>query len=606
MTASFRRLPPAGLLWAALAVWLVVSSPAGAQGADGTDAPAREAAGKWADDLFRDIRTRQSIHGFAAGRKLALQPLDPLATGLSDSHRWQVYDWMVSALQKADRDYAVVDRARVKEVYRAMEQDGSDSDVVMARYREVLRKQEARINVTCESKSFGGGRIVLDCLATDIETGTNLGSAPARFREDWLPLASLRYALNAVAGEVAAKLGGLEAGRIGAPRIVVDGLPGRKLSDYVARTLNAKILGRVGKYPGWRGVDAGSEGPVYRLEGEFHLMDEKRLEFTATLLRGDTVVPGFGIDEVVALASVPARLLEGTPGPGPGRDGGGGMEVGTSAGEAAAPAELPEIEELDEVRWALKRANLRSGPSAGHDKVGRLDVGAEAAVTGKVAGAPWLRIAVEGGGTAWVHESLLGTGKPESAAPDPKTPAGRSPELTPVNKVMVAKRRTALRRSPDLMAELAGRVESGQKVDVLARMEGWYQIGDDSGLAYASGDSLRDLRCRTVDRMEKVRRVEWDKKLRAIEKSYISRSRCVDRAKREFNEVVSRRRNDCKKQGGVLEKVPKIDQALDIRAYDDVWWCRINFPGRGDSWEAVRSECAVYEDVKTGVDKVCE
>ena len=35
----------------------------------------------------------------------------------------------------------------------------------MDRYREVLRKQEARINVTCRSNAFGGGRIVPDCSA---------------------------------------------------------------------------------------------------------------------------------------------------------------------------------------------------------------------------------------------------------------------------------------------------------------------------------------------------------------------------------------------------------------------------------------------------------
>lgn len=78
----------------------------------------REAAARWAADLF--LKIRLSPRGAAAGGKLALQPPDPLATGLSDRHRWQAYDWMVSALQEADREYAVVDQARAGNVYRAM------------------------------------------------------------------------------------------------------------------------------------------------------------------------------------------------------------------------------------------------------------------------------------------------------------------------------------------------------------------------------------------------------------------------------------------------------------------------------------------------------
>ena len=67
-------------------------------------------------------------------------------------------------------------------------------------------------------------------------------------------------------------------------------------------------------------------------------------------------------------------------------------------------------------------------------------------------------------------------------------------------------RRTALRRHPDLMAGLAGYVESGEKIDVLARAKGWYQVGMELEIAYASADSLRELRCRMVDRMKKARR----------------------------------------------------------------------------------------------------
>ena len=86
----------------------------------------------------------------------------------------------------------------------------------------------------------------------------------------------------------------------------------------------------------------------------------------------------------------------------------------TSAEETATDgtAGRVEVEELDEVRWALKRSNVRSGPGTSHGKVGRLDVGTEVTVTGQVAGRPWLRIALEGGGSAWVYAKLLGEEAP--------------------------------------------------------------------------------------------------------------------------------------------------------------------------------------------------
>ena len=71
-----------------------------------------------------------------------------------------------------------------------------------------------------------------------------------------------------------------------------------------------------------------------------------------------------------------------------------------------------EVEELDEVRWALKRSNVRSGPGTSYERVGRLDIGAEVTVTGQVAGRPWLRIALEGGESAWIYAKLLGEEAP--------------------------------------------------------------------------------------------------------------------------------------------------------------------------------------------------
>ena len=131
-----------------------------------------------------------------------------------------------------------------------------------------------------------------------------------------MPLASLDYALNVVAGKVVAKLGGLEAGRMGEVRIVEESAGGEmRLLKYVARTLVTEISGRMGRHPKWQGIDAGPEGPVYRLEGDLLQLDERKLEFHVLLFRGDTRVDG--IREVIALATVPSRLLERAPVPGP-------------------------------------------------------------------------------------------------------------------------------------------------------------------------------------------------------------------------------------------------------------------------------------------------
>ena len=84
--------------------------------------------------------------------------------------------------------------------------------------------------------------------------------------------------------------------------------------------------------------------------------------------------------------------------------GGGTVTAGSAGGF--------EVEELDEVRWALKRSNVRSGPGTSYGRVGRLDIGAEVTVTGQVAGRPWLRIALEGGESAWIYAKLLGEEAP--------------------------------------------------------------------------------------------------------------------------------------------------------------------------------------------------
>ena len=79
-----------------------------------------------------------------------------------------------------------------------------------------------------------------------------------------------------------------------------------------------------------------------------------------------------------------------------------------------------DIEELDGVRWAKQRANLRSGPSTEHPVAGSLDAGEEVAVKGQVRGGDWLLVATAQGSEAFVFARLLDD-QPPSVRPSPST-----------------------------------------------------------------------------------------------------------------------------------------------------------------------------------------
>ena len=73
---------------------------------------------------------------------------------------------------------------------------------------------------------------------------------------------------------------------------------------------------------------------------------------------------------------------------------------------AALPPPAIEVDDLDATFVALKTANLRAAPSAEAARVGRLAKGVALAVTGKVRGRNWYRVA-HAGGTAYIHAAAL-------------------------------------------------------------------------------------------------------------------------------------------------------------------------------------------------------
>ena len=76
-----------------------------------------------------------------------------------------------------------------------------------------------------------------------------------------------------------------------------------------------------------------------------------------------------------------------------------------------------EVTALEDTLYTLKNANVRSGPGADYEKVARLEAGTEVEVTGQVEGSDWLRIALAGGGTAFIYAPLLGDRVPSPAQP---------------------------------------------------------------------------------------------------------------------------------------------------------------------------------------------
>lgn len=81
-----------------------------------------------------------------------------------------------------------------------------------------------------------------------------------------------------------------------------------------------------------------------------------------------------------------------------------------------------DIAEMNGVRWAKQRANLRSGPSTEHPAAGSLMAGEEVTVKGRVRDADWLLVATSEGGEAFVYAPLLDDRPPSASVPPTQVP----------------------------------------------------------------------------------------------------------------------------------------------------------------------------------------
>lgn len=91
---------------------------------------------------------------------------------------------------------------------------------------------------------------------------------------------------------------------------------------------------------------------------------------------------------------------------------------------ASTPPPSPKILEMEAEYRVIKDANLRRGPSASSDIVGRLSRGSRVRITGQVVDRNWYRIATAKGVSGFIYGELIqkpsSSPAPKRAAPEPK------------------------------------------------------------------------------------------------------------------------------------------------------------------------------------------
>ncbi|MGE0255645.1 MAG: SUMF1/EgtB/PvdO family nonheme iron enzyme [Alphaproteobacteria bacterium] len=99
-------------------------------------------------------------------------------------------------------------------------------------------------------------------------------------------------------------------------------------------------------------------------------------------------------------------------------------ELGQGQGSPQRPATTPDrtgivVAELDTMMRTTGRTNVRSGPGTEYDRVAQLEGNEPINVTGQVRDREWYRVALAGGGTGYVHGSLLEQMRQAPPAPTP-------------------------------------------------------------------------------------------------------------------------------------------------------------------------------------------
>ena len=101
---------------------------------------------------------------------------------LTARQRRQIYEWLLRAFGDSALDhYSLVDPARLRDISRALEETGAAD--WEKRYKEVLKRASARINISCTGSS-GAMAIKLELLGVGFEGGS-VPWAARRCRSGW-------------------------------------------------------------------------------------------------------------------------------------------------------------------------------------------------------------------------------------------------------------------------------------------------------------------------------------------------------------------------------------------------------------------------------------
>ena len=197
---------------------------------------------------------------------------------------------------------------------------------------------------------------------------------------------------------------------------------------------------------------------------------------------------------------------------------------------------------------------------------------------------------------------------------NPGSTKGAVLKMTPVDKIMVTKRKTALRRRLDPTDEIVDFIKSGEQVHVVAQTKGWYQIVMGVEKGYVNADTLRDLECRM--------KPEWKENVimtrvvtgRALIKDYYNKDACLPKAQEDFDRAWNKFQKDCGEMDGDLvtnmDSVSKAELSFVKRYYHDdySWRCSINDEHdlkEESGWKKpVLAEC--FEKVKEREREICE
>ena len=146
-----------------------------------------------------------------------------------------------------------------------------------------------------------------------------------------------------------------------------------------------------------------------------------------------------------------------------------------------APKADPQVEEVNEVVYAVAQVNVRSGPGFNHAVVGKLHGGDKVTRTG-IGKHGWSRITYEGK-TAYVANNYVTTDSPETAG---------GATFKEVKQTVKATAKVNIRKGPGVDYDVVGQLQAGEEVTRTAiGSKGWSRILHNGEVCYVANNYLK-------------------------------------------------------------------------------------------------------------------